>query len=158
MGGCWFVSKMEETRLIFSCFSSCLHAILSACPHGFMAPQRTGNKFNFYKSWPYIGVVKLHADIHEFNKESQQWEKSTTIPPMPTARCVAAVATWTTPEASALIVCWYIVLTRVLSIEDLPYNLTVVAINPDNESLRSSAAIHISSLKPVHWLLPSLLQ
>ena len=45
------------------------------------------------------------GDIHEFNEESQQWEKSTTIPPMPTARCVAAVATWTTPEASALIVC-----------------------------------------------------
>ena len=44
-------------------------------------------------------------NIYEFNEKSQEWVMSTTIPPMPTARSLATVASWTTPEASALIVC-----------------------------------------------------
>ena len=45
------------------------------------------------------------ADVYEFDEASQQWIKSTAIPPMRTARSLATVATWTTPEVSALILC-----------------------------------------------------
>ena len=45
------------------------------------------------------------SDIYEFDEVSQQWVKSTTIPPMPTARSLATVATWKTADVSALIVC-----------------------------------------------------
>ena len=45
------------------------------------------------------------SDIYEFDEVSQQWVKSTTIPPMPTARSLATVATWKTADVTALIVC-----------------------------------------------------
>ena len=43
------------------------------------------------------------ADIHEFNETSQQWVRSTSIPPMPTARSSLTVISWLSPPA--LIVC-----------------------------------------------------
>ena len=43
------------------------------------------------------------ADIHEFDEASQQWVRSTSIPPMPTARASATVVSWSSPPA--LIVC-----------------------------------------------------
>ena len=56
---------------------------------------------------PLLVGGKLHnvvtADIHEFDEASQQWVRSTSIPPMPTARSSAAAVSWTSPPA--LIVC-----------------------------------------------------
>ena len=46
---------------------------------------------------------QVTGDIHEFDKASQQWVRSTSIPPMPTARQGTTVVSWTSP--SALIVC-----------------------------------------------------
>ena len=43
------------------------------------------------------------ADIHDFDEASQQWVKSTSIPPMPTARSSTTVFSWSSPPA--LIVC-----------------------------------------------------
>ena len=43
------------------------------------------------------------GDIHEFDEASQQWVRSTTIPPVPTARRSATAVSWTSPPA--LIVC-----------------------------------------------------
>ena len=34
---------------------------VSARPHGLMANQGTGNKYNYYKSWPNSGIY--HAGI-----------------------------------------------------------------------------------------------
>ena len=45
------------------------------------------------------------SDVYEFDETAQEWVKSATIPPMPTARSHATVATWITPDVSALIVC-----------------------------------------------------
>ena len=46
---------------------------------------------------------QVTAIIHEFDDFSRQWVRSTSIPPMPTARAVATVVSWSSP--SALIVC-----------------------------------------------------
>jgi hypothetical protein len=43
------------------------------------------------------------SDIYEFDEVSQQWVKSTSIPPMPTARELVTVISWSSPPA--LIVC-----------------------------------------------------
>ena len=61
-----------------------------------------------YKKLLLVGGVLLSsrhvtADIHEFNNTSQQWVKSTSIPPMPTARRAVTVVSWSSPPA--LIVC-----------------------------------------------------
>ena len=50
-----------------------------------------------------ISPRQIIADIHEFDEASQQWIKSTSIPPMPTARAGATVVNWSSPPA--LIVC-----------------------------------------------------
>ena len=47
--------------------------------------------------------ANVTGDIHEFDEASQQWIKSTTIPPMPTARHSSTAVSWTSPPA--LIVC-----------------------------------------------------
>ena len=46
---------------------------------------------------------QVTGDIHEFDEASQQWVRSTSIPPMPTARQATTVVSWTSP--TALIVC-----------------------------------------------------
>ena len=46
---------------------------------------------------------EVTADIHEFDEATQQWVRSTTIPPMPTARSSVAAVSLTLPPA--LIVC-----------------------------------------------------
>ena len=43
------------------------------------------------------------ADIHEFDEASQQWIRSTSIPPMPTARSSLTAVSWSSPPT--LIVC-----------------------------------------------------
>ena len=43
------------------------------------------------------------GSIHEFDEASQQWVRSTSIPPMPTARSSATAVSWSSPPA--LIVC-----------------------------------------------------
>ena len=43
------------------------------------------------------------ADIHEFDEASQQWIRSTSIPPMPTARSSLTTVSWSSPPT--LIVC-----------------------------------------------------
>jgi hypothetical protein len=50
-----------------------------------------------------ISSSQVTADIHEFDEASQQWVRSTSIPPMPTARSSATVVSWSSPPA--LIVC-----------------------------------------------------
>jgi N-acetylneuraminic acid mutarotase len=50
-----------------------------------------------------LSFNQVTADIHEFDEASQQWVKSTSIPPMPTARSSATVISWSSPPA--LIVC-----------------------------------------------------
>ena len=50
-----------------------------------------------------ISSNEVTADIHEFDEVSQQWVKSTSIPPMPTARSAVTVVSWSSPPA--LIVC-----------------------------------------------------
>ena len=47
--------------------------------------------------------IDVTADIYEFDEASQQWVRSTSIPPMPTARKSATVVSWSSPQA--LIVC-----------------------------------------------------
>ena len=46
---------------------------------------------------------RVTGDIHEFDEASQQWVRSTSIPPMPTARKATTVVSWISP--TALIVC-----------------------------------------------------
>ena len=46
---------------------------------------------------------QVTADIHEFDEASQLWVRSTSIPPMPTARSSATAVSWSSPPA--LIVC-----------------------------------------------------
>ena len=46
---------------------------------------------------------QVTADIHEFDEASQQWVRSTSIPPMPTARSSVTAISWSSPPA--LIVC-----------------------------------------------------
>ena len=46
---------------------------------------------------------RVTGDIHEFDEATQQWVRSTSIPPMPTRRHSATAVSWTSP--SALIVC-----------------------------------------------------
>ena len=46
---------------------------------------------------------QVTADIHEFDEASQQWVRSTSVPPMPTARSSVTVVSWSSPPA--LIVC-----------------------------------------------------
>ena len=46
---------------------------------------------------------QLLSDIHEFDEATQQWVRSTSIPPMPTTRKSATAVSWTSPPA--LIVC-----------------------------------------------------
>ena len=46
---------------------------------------------------------QVTGDIHEFDEASQQWVRSTSIPPMPTARQGISAVSWTSP--TALIVC-----------------------------------------------------
>ena len=46
---------------------------------------------------------QITANIHELDEASQQWDKSTSIPPMPTARAAATAVSWSSPPA--LIVC-----------------------------------------------------
>ena len=48
-------------------------------------------------------IANITTDIHEFDEASQQWVRSTTIPPMPTARGIPTAVSWTSPPA--LIVC-----------------------------------------------------
>ena len=50
-----------------------------------------------------ISSNQVTADIHEFDETSQQWVKSTSIPPMPTGRAGATAVSWSSPPA--LIVC-----------------------------------------------------
>ena len=65
------------------------------------------NNFSIGQLFEKLLAVGGHvtSDIYEFDEVSQQWVKSTTIPPMPTARSLATVATWKTADVSALIVC-----------------------------------------------------
>ena len=46
---------------------------------------------------------RVTGDIHEIDEATQQWVRSTSIPPMPTARTSATAVSWTSPPA--LIVC-----------------------------------------------------
>ena len=46
---------------------------------------------------------QVTADIHEFDEASQQWLRSTSIPPIPTARASLTVVSWSSPPA--LIIC-----------------------------------------------------
>ena len=61
----------------------------------------------FYKKVLTIGgrlpSDQVTADIHEFYEASQRWVRSTSIPPMPTARVAATVVSWSSPPA--LIIC-----------------------------------------------------
>ena len=50
-----------------------------------------------------ISSGQVTVDVHEFDEASQQWVRSTSIPPMPTARSSATVVSWSSPPA--LIVC-----------------------------------------------------
>jgi hypothetical protein len=50
-----------------------------------------------------ISSNQVTAEIHEFDEASQQWVKSTSIPPMPTERSSATAVSWSSPPA--LIVC-----------------------------------------------------
>ena len=50
-----------------------------------------------------LSNIQVTGDIHEFDEASQQWVRSTSIPPMPTARQESTVVSWTSP--TALIVC-----------------------------------------------------
>ena len=43
------------------------------------------------------------SDVYKFDEVSQQWVRSTSIPPMPTARRTLTAVSWTSPPA--LIVC-----------------------------------------------------
>jgi hypothetical protein len=60
-----------------------------------------------YKKLQLVGGVLLSrhvtADILEFNNTSQQWVRSTSVPPMPTARRAVTAVSWSSPPA--LIVC-----------------------------------------------------
>ena len=50
-----------------------------------------------------VPSVEVTPNIHEFDEASQQWVRSTTVPPMPTARSSSTTVSWTSPPA--LIVC-----------------------------------------------------
>ena len=50
-----------------------------------------------------LSFIQVTVDIHEFDEASQQWVKSPSIPPMPTARSSATTVSFSSPPA--LIVC-----------------------------------------------------
>ena len=72
-----------------------------------LAPVKYNRIGRLYKKVLTIGgqlpSSQVTADIHEFDVASQQWVRSTSIPPMPTARSSAAVVSLSSPPA--LIVC-----------------------------------------------------
>ena len=51
----------------------------------------------------HLSSNQVTADIYEFDEASQPWVKSTSIPPMPTARQEVTAVSWSSPPA--LIVC-----------------------------------------------------
>ena len=53
--------------------------------------------------WLHDIIPRRLGSILEFDEASQQWVRSTSIPPMPTARSSATAVSWTSPPA--LIVC-----------------------------------------------------
>ena len=72
-----------------------------------VAPVKFAKIGYIYKKLLLIGGLlpsdQVTADIHEFVEASQQWVRSTSIPPMPTARSSATAVSWSSPPA--LIVC-----------------------------------------------------
>ena len=69
-----------------------------------LPPVKEYNLGYIFEKLLVVGGHKV-SDVYEFNETSQQWIKSTSVPPMPTARSHATVATWTAADMSALIVC-----------------------------------------------------
>ena len=69
-----------------------------------LPPMKECNLGHLFGRLLLIGGYKT-SDIYEFDEASQTWVMSTSIPPTPTARSFATVATWITPDVSALIVC-----------------------------------------------------
>ena len=69
-----------------------------------LPPMKECNLGHLFGRLLLIGGYKT-SDIYEFDEASQTWVMSTSIPPMPTKRSFATVATWTTSDISALIVC-----------------------------------------------------
>ena len=73
------------------------------------APINLGSIGYLYKKVLLVGGQQpppsnqVTADIHEFDEASQQWVRSTSMPPMPTARSSLTVISWSSPPA--LIVC-----------------------------------------------------
>ena len=74
-----------------------------------VAPVKFARIGYIYKKLLLIGGRLLStsnqvtADIHEFVEASQQWVRSASIPPMPTARRAVTAVSWSSPPA--LIVC-----------------------------------------------------
>ena len=72
-----------------------------------IAPVKYGRIGCLYKKILTVGgrlpSNQVTADIHEFDEASQQWIRSTSIPPMPTARVAVTAVSWSSPPA--LIVC-----------------------------------------------------
>ena len=71
------------------------------------APVRYAGIGYLYKKVLVVGgrlpSNQATADIHEFDEASQQWVRSTSIPPMPTAHSSTTAVSWSSPPA--LIVC-----------------------------------------------------
>ena len=71
------------------------------------APVQSARIGYLYKKVLVVGgqipSKHLTADIHEFDEASQQWIRSISIPPMPTARKSVTAVSWSSPPA--LIVC-----------------------------------------------------
>ena len=72
-----------------------------------LAPVRHARIGYLYKKILLVGgrlpSNRVIADIHEFDEASQQWIRSTSIPPMPTARSSLTAVSWSSPPT--LIVC-----------------------------------------------------
>ena len=96
-GSVYVHSKYEDTREIFE-YTLCngRWKTLPRPPVGYFSICSLFGKVLLVGGW--------HTkSIHEFNETSQRWVKSTTIPPMPTARSSATAVSWSSPPA--LIVC-----------------------------------------------------
>ena len=72
-----------------------------------LVPVRHARIGYLYKKVLLVGgrlpTNRIIADIHEFDEASQQWIRSTSIPPMPTARSSLTAVSWSSPPT--LIVC-----------------------------------------------------
>ena len=103
-GNLYVHSKYEDDRDIFQ-YNICngRWKILHKPPIAFFSICSLFGKVLLIGGWIHNIRPLSPGSIHEFNEASQLWVRSTSIPPMPTARSSTTAVSWSSPPA--LIIC-----------------------------------------------------